>query len=115
MDMRGCVWVRESFFKQWQVTDKITEWFLFTIHILHFPNDTNQLQGFENSNRYEGMCMSRGMFLNEWQVTDKIIESIFSHFAFNDLQMTQNQKITCKVSKIHKLIRGDVYEWEKVS
>ena len=49
-------------------------------------------------------------------MTDKIIESIFSQFAFNHLQMTQTQEIiTHRVSKIHKWIFRDVYEWGKVS
>ena len=30
-----------KFFKPWQVTDKIIEWFFFTIYILHFMNDSN--------------------------------------------------------------------------
>ena len=59
--------------------------------------------------------MSGGKFLMEWQVTDKIIEWIFFQITFNLLQMTQTQKIiTHKVSKIHKVIWGHVYEWEKV-
>ena len=32
-------------------------------------------------------------FIKEWQVKDKIIESIFSQFVFNHLQMTQTQEI----------------------
>ena len=40
---------------------------------------------------------------------NKIIESIFSQFAFNHLQMTQTQKIiTCRVSKIHEWIWGEI-------
>ena len=27
--------------KPWQVTGKIIEWHFFTIHILHFTNDSN--------------------------------------------------------------------------
>ena len=55
--------------------------------------------------------MSGGKFLMEWQVTDKIIEWIFFQITFNLLQMTQTQKIiTHKVSKIHKVIWGHVYE-----
>ena len=30
-----------KFPKPWQVTDKIIEWFFFTIHILYFMNDSN--------------------------------------------------------------------------
>ena len=60
--------------------------------------------------------MSGGKFLKEWQVTDKIIEWIFYQFTFNLLQMTQTQEIiNHMVSKIHKWIWGDVYEWDKVS
>ena len=29
------------FLKPWQVTDKIVEWFILTIHILHFINESN--------------------------------------------------------------------------
>ena len=76
MDMSGCVWVRESFFKQWQVTDKIIEWFLFTIHILHFPNDTNQSQGFENS-QIDMPVWVGGCFLmnDKWQI--KLLSQFF--------------------------------------
>ena len=30
-----------KFLKEGQVTDKIIEWLFFTIHILHFMNDSN--------------------------------------------------------------------------
>ena len=30
-----------KFPKPWQVGDKIIEWFFFTVHILHFMNDSN--------------------------------------------------------------------------
>ena len=60
--------------------------------------------------------MSGTKFLKEWQVKDKIIEWIFFQFLFNILQMTQTQEIiNHMVSKIHKWIWGDVYEWDKVS
>ena len=59
--------------------------------------------------------MSGRKFLKERQVTDKLIESNFFQFTFSILQMTQTQKITHRVLKIHKWIWGDVYEWEKVS
>ena len=63
-----------------------------------------------------GCVWMGGKFLKEWQVTDKIIEWIFFQFTFNLLQMTQTQEIiTLRVSKIHKWIWGDVYEWGKVS
>ena len=36
-------------------------------------------------------------------------------FMFNLLQMTQTQEIiTCRISKTHKWIQEDVYEWRKV-
>ena len=60
--------------------------------------------------------MSGTKFLKKWQVKDKIIELIFFQFVFNILQMTQTQEIiNHMVSKIHKWIWGDVYEWDKVS
>ena len=50
--------------------------------------------------------------ITQWQVTDEIIEWIFVQFTFNILQWTQTQEIiTLRVSKIHKWIQGDVYEW----
>ena len=56
--------------------------------------------------------MSKGKFSKLCQVTEKIIESIF----VQHLQMTQTQKIiTHMVSKIYKLILGDVYYWGKIS
>ena len=67
-------------------------------------------------NGFEGMCMSRGKFLKPWQVTDKIIELIFMQVTFNILRVTQTQKIiTHRLSKIHKWIQGNVYEWGKIS
>ena len=60
--------------------------------------------------------MSRGKFLKACQVTDKIIEWIFIKFTFNILRLTLTQKIiTCRVSKIHEWIWGDVYEWGSMS
>ena len=60
--------------------------------------------------------MSEGKFIKPWQVTDKIIEWIFMQFTFNILWVTVIQKIiTRRVSKIHKWIWGDLYEWGKVS
>ena len=54
--------------------------------------------------------MSRGKFLKPWQVRDKIIEWIFSQFTFKILWVTLTQKIiTCRVSKIHEWLWGDVY------
>ena len=41
MDMRGCVWVEESFLShdKWEIKNY---WAIFfTIHILHFTNDSN--------------------------------------------------------------------------
>ena len=74
--------------------------YFFTIHILHFMNDSNSrnnLIGFwKFMNGYEGECVNRGKFSKPWQVTEKIIESIF----VQPLQMTQTQKIiTCMGSK----------------
>ena len=49
-------------------------------------------------------------------MTDKIVEWIFMQFTFNLLQMTLTQKIIIhRVSKIHKWVPGDVYDWGKVS
>ena len=65
-------------------------------------------------NGFEVMCMSQGKFLKPWQVTDKIIEWIFMQVTFNILWVTQTQKIiTCRLSKIHEWIQGDVYEGGK--
>ena len=62
--------------------------------------------------------MSEEKFSKPWQVTDKI--NYWVHFfkftLFNHLLMTQTQEITThRVSKIHKWIWGDVYDWGKVS
>ena len=120
MDIKGCVWVGESFLMKWQVTDKIIEWivFQFIFNLLQMTQTqeiiNHRVSKFTNG--YEGLCMSGGKFLKEWQVTDKIIEWIFFQFTFNLLQMTQTQRIiSCWVLKIHKWIWGDVYEWGKVS
>ena len=60
--------------------------------------------------------MSGGKFIKPWQVMDNIIEWIFMQFTFNILWVTLTQKIiTCRVSKIHKWIWVDLYEWRKVS
>ena len=59
--------------------------------------------------------MSRGKFIKPWQVTDKIIERIFMQVIINILWVALTQKIiTCRVLKIDKWFRGDVYEWGKV-
>ena len=59
--------------------------------------------------------MSGEKFLKEWQFTDKIIEWIFFQLTLNLLRMTQTQEIiNHRVSKIHKWVWGDVYEWKKV-
>ena len=86
MDTAGCVWVGESYLKEWQVTDKIIEWIIFPIHIQPFTNDSNskiithRVSKFING--YEGMCMSEGKFFKPWQVRDKIIEWFFLQFIF---------------------------------
>ena len=60
--------------------------------------------------------MSGEKFIKHWQVMDNIIEWIFMQFTFNILHLTLTQKIiTHRVLKIHKWIRGDLYEWGKVS
>ena len=63
------------------------------------------------------MCKSGGKFLQPWQMTDNIIEGIFFPIHIPPFfQMTQTQKnITCRASKIHECIQGNVYEWGKVS
>ena len=108
-----------KFIKKWQVTDKIIKWivFQFTFNLLQITQTQRIISCWvcKFPNGYEGMCMSGGMFLKEWQVTDKIIEWIFYQFTFNLLQMTQTQEIiNHRVSKIHRWIWGDVYEWDKV-
>ena len=96
MDMRGCVWVGQRFLShdRWQVK-LLSDFLQFIFYILQMTQTqkiiTTGLQKFTNG--YVGMCMIGGKFLKEWQVTDKIIESIFSQFAFNHLQMTQTQEI----------------------
>ena len=112
MDMRRCVWERESFLSRnsWKVTDKIIEWFLFyffTIHILHFTSDSNSrnnnLLGFENSQMDMEGCVWVGEFPKPWQVTDKFIEWLFLQLIFYIFWMTQTQEIiTGRVSEIHK-------------
>ena len=82
-----------KFLKEWQVRDKIKEWFFFPIHI---------------------QPCKKWLKNDKWQI--KLLSQFLSQFAFNHLQMTQTQKIiTCRVSKIHKWIWGHVYEWGKVS
>ena len=109
-----------NFLKEWQVTDKITEWifFQFTFNLLQMTQTQEIINHrvFKNSWMDIRGCVWVGeSFLRnvKWQ---KIIEWIFSQFTFNLLQMTQTQKIiTHSVSKIHKWIWGDVYEWGKLS
>ena len=60
--------------------------------------------------------MSEGKFIQPWQVMDNIIEWIFMQLICNTLWVTLTQKIiTCRASKIHKWMWGDMYEWGKVS
>ena len=120
MDMRGFVWVGESFLnldKQWL---KIIEWIFmqFTFNILRvtltqkiITHRVLKIHKWIWGDLYEW----GKVFLNHdnWH---KIIEWFFMQFTFNILQVTLTQKIiTCRVSKIHKWIWGDLYEWEKVS
>ena len=117
MDMRGCVWVGESFLSQDKREVKLLSQFCPT-----FTNDSNSKNNYlynfdicNFTNGYWGMCMIGGKFLKEWQVTDKVIEVFFTIHIFI-LQMTQTQGIiTCRVLKIHEWIWGDVHEWGKVS
>ena len=96
MDMRGCVWVGDSFLSHGKRQIKLLSVFFlqFIFYILQMTQTSrnNNYIGFQIfTNGYGGMCTIGGKFLKEWQVTDKIIESIFSQFAFNHLQMTQTQ------------------------
>ena len=77
----------------------------------------NNSQGFENSQMDMRGCVWVGEGLSKpWQVTDKIMEWIFMQFTFNILWVILTQKIiTHRVSKIHDLFWGDVYESGKVS
>ena len=76
MDVRGCVWVGESFLshdkwqikllsnifynKPWQVKNKIIEWFFYNSYF-NFTNDSNSgnnnSQGFENWRTDMGGCV----------------------------------------------------------
>ena len=87
MDM-GDVYEWGKVLKEWQVTDKIIEWFFvqFTFNLL-WMTQTQEIITHRILKIYKwiwGMCMSGGRFLKEWQVTDKIIEWIFfeSHSNF---------------------------------
>ena len=57
--------------------------------------------------------MSEGKFPKPWQVADKIVEWFsFYNSLFNILWMTQTQeKITCRVLKIHEWIWGEIHKW----
>ena len=100
-----------KFIKEWQVKNKIIESF-FPICIQPFTNYSNsrnnKLIGFGKfTNGYEELCMSEGKFSKPWQVTDKIIEWFILQFITYILWMTQTQeKITCRILKIHKWIWG---------
>ena len=59
------------------------------------------------------MCMSGAKFLKEWQVIDKIIEWFFYNSYFTFYKWLIQEIITCRVSKIHKWIWGDMYDWGK--
>ena len=141
MDMRGFVWIGQRFLShdKWQV--KLLSdfsYFTFTndsnsrnnnkwkikllsqfspICIQPFTNDSNsrnnKLIGFGKfTNGYEGLCMSEGKFPKPWQVTDKIIEWFILQFISYILWMTQTQeKITCRVLKIHKWIWREIHKW----
>ena len=93
MDMRGFVWIGQRFLShdKWQVK------LLSDFHILHLQmTQTQEIITHRVSKIHKwiyGDVYVRGKVLKEWQVKDKIIESIFSQFAFNHLQMTQTQKI----------------------
>ena len=106
----GCVWVGEKILKELQVTDKINEWifFHFIFNLLWMTQTqeiiTHPFQRFTNG--YEGMGMSREKFPKPWQVRDKMIQWIYKW-------LTQ-EIINHRVSKIHKWIWGDVYQWRKV-
>ena len=59
--------------------------------------------------------MSEGKFSKPWQVTDKIIEWFILQFISYILWMTQTQeKITCRVLKIHKWYEGMCMSWAKI-
>ena len=96
MDVRGCVWVGESFLShdKWQIK-LLSNLFLQFIFYILWMTQTQEIitcRVWKLKNGYKGMCMSGGKFLKKWQVTDKIIEWTFSQFAFNHLRMTQTQK-----------------------
>ena len=110
-----------NFLNEWQVTDKITEWIFSNSHSTFYEwlktQEIINCRVFKNSQMDMRGCVWVGeSFLWNDKVADKITEWIFSQFIFNLLQMTQTQKImTHSVSKIHKWIWGDVYEWGKLS
>ena len=59
--------------------------------------------------------MSEGKFSKPWQVTDKIIEWFILQFISYILWMTQTQeKITCRVLKIHKWYEGMCMIWARI-
>ena len=65
MDMRGCVWVGQSFLRNDKWQDNIIEWIFlqFTFNLLWMT----QIQKIKKIHKWI-MCMNRGKFLNEWQV-----------------------------------------------
>ena len=84
MDMGACVWVGESFLshEKWEI--KLLGDFLFTIHIVHFTNDSNSRnnnsQGFKDSQMdMRGCVWVEESFLwnDKWQI--KLLSEFFSN------------------------------------
>ena len=109
-----------KFLQQWQVMDNIIEWILMQFTFNIFTSDSNSKNnswGFENSQMdMRGFIWVWESFFNndKWQI--KLLSEFLCKFTFNILHLNLTQKIiTHRVSKIHKWIWGDVYEWGKVS
>ena len=109
--MMGCVWVGESCLShdKWQI--KLLSQFFPNCN-QPFMNDSNSKNnnsyGFENSQMdVRGCVWAIESFLsyNKWKI--KLLSNFILQFIFYILWMTQTEeKITCRVSKIHKWIWG---------
>ena len=119
MDAREYVWVGESFFNndKWQI--KLLSEFLCNSHSTFYKWLTEKIitHRFLKIHKWIwGDLYEWCKFIQPWQVMDNIIEWIFMQFTFNILWVTLTQKIiTCRASKIHKWMQGNMYEWGKVS
>ena len=117
MDMRGFVWLAESFLShdKWQI--KLLSNFLlqFIFYILQMTQ-TQEIITCRVSKIHKwiwGHCMSGEKFLKPLQVTDKIIEWFLLQFIFYILWMTQTQEIiTCRVWKFTNGYGGCVWVGE---